>query len=129
MVAGDGVLRRPVELDPALAQEDRALAEPLDGGGVVRDEDDRAAALLELEDLAEALPLELLVADREDLVEEEHVDLQVGGDREAEPHVHARGVRAHGQVDEALELREGDDLVHVLGGSRSRLRPRIEPFR
>ena len=35
-------------------------------------------------------------------------------DREAEPHVHPRRVRAHGQVDEALELGEGDDLVEPL---------------
>ena len=77
------------------------------------DEDDRAAALLELEDLPEALALELLVADGEHLVEQEHVDVEMRGDREAEPHVHARRVRPHRHVDEPLELRERDDLVHV----------------
>ena len=89
VVAGDRLLRRAVELDAAVAQQHRALAEALDRGGVVRDEDDRPAALLELEDLREALALELLVADGEDLVEQEHVGVDVRGDGEAEAHVHA----------------------------------------
>ena len=107
-------MRRPVELEPALAQQHRPLAQPLHLGRVVRDEDDRAAALLELEDLAEALALERLVADGEDLVEQEDVGVEMRGDREAEPHVHPRGVGAHGPVDRLLELGEGDDLVEAL---------------
>ena len=83
------------------------------------DEHDRPAALLVLEDLAEALALELLVSDREHLVEQEHVDVEVRGDGEAEPHVHARRVRAHGDVDEPLELRERDDLLQVLVDRRA----------
>ncbi len=71
-------------------------------------------------DLAEALPLEVLVADREDLVEQEHVRLDVGRDREAEPHVHPGRVRPDRQVDEALELGERDDLVHQLADARAR---------
>ena len=96
------------------AQQHGPLAEPLDGARVVRDEDDGAAAALELEDLPEALALEGLVADREDLVEEEDLRPDVRRDREAEAHVHARRIRPDGQVDEALELRERDDLVHRL---------------
>ena len=80
----------------------------------MRDEDDRPAALLELEDLGEALALELLVAHGEDLVEQEHVGIDVRGDREAETHVHAGGVRPHLAVDELAELGEGDDLVEPL---------------
>ena len=119
VVPGERLLRRAVELELPVAQQHRTLAEPLDRRGVVRDEDDRAAALLELEDLAEALALELLVTDGEDLVEQEHIGLDVRSDREAEPHVHARRVRADRQVDEALELREGDDLVHQLADLRA----------
>ena len=113
VVLRDRLARRAVERDLAVAQQHRPPAEAVDGRGVVGDEDDRAAALLELEDLPEALALELLVADGEHLVEQQHVDVEVRGDREAEPHVHARRVRPHGHVDEPLELREGDDLVHV----------------
>ena len=110
---------RAVELQLALPQQHRPLAEPFDLSRVVRDEDDRAAPLLELEHLAEALPLERLVADREHLVEQKHVRVEVGRDREAEAHVHPRGVRAHGPVDRLLELRESDDLVEALADLRA----------
>src|SRR5581483_3759266 len=68
-VFGDRLRRRPVECDFTLAQQNRAIAETLDRLRVVRDEHDRPTALLELRDLAEALALKLLVADREHLVE------------------------------------------------------------
>ena len=119
-VADDCVVRRAVELDSSVAQENGTVAEALDCGCVVRHEHDRAAALLELEDLAEALALELLVADREDLVEQEHVCVDVRGDGEPEPHVHPRRVRSHGQVDELLEPRERNDLVQLLPHVRAR---------
>ena len=110
-------------------EQDRAVAEPLDRRRVVRDEHDRAAGLLELEDLAEALALERLVADREHLVEQQHLGLDVRGDREAETHVHPRRVRAHRQVDEVLEPGERDDLVELLADRGPRARPWIEPLR
>ena len=81
-------MRRSVEHDGTVLQEDCAVAQPLNRRRVVRDEDDRAALLLELEDLAEALALKGLVADGENLVEQQHVGLDVRGDREAEAHVH-----------------------------------------
>ena len=113
MIARDRLADGPVEDEPALAQQHRTCAQALDRGRVVRDEDDRPAALLELVDLAEALALELLVADGEHLVEQQHVDLEVRGDGEAEAHDHARRVRADGQLHEALELGERLDLGHV----------------
>ena len=113
-VAGDRLVRRPVVDLLAGREEDRPLAEPLDRLGVVRDEEDRAALVLERGDDAEALPLEVLVADREDLVEQQHVGLQERGDREAEPHRHPARVRADRPVDRVLELGEGDDLVEAL---------------
>ncbi len=71
-------------------------------------------ALLELEDLAEALALEGLVPDGEDLVEQQDVRFDVRRDRKTEAHVHPRGIRAHRQVDEVLEACEGHDLVELL---------------
>src|SRR6266508_587728 len=114
VVERHSLVRIAVELDLAGPQEDRPLAQALDGGRAVRDEDDRAAAALELVDLPEALALEGLVTDREHLVEQNDVGVQVGCEREPQAHVHARGVHAHGKVDEALDLGEGDDLVHPL---------------
>ena len=78
------------------------------------DEQDRAAPVLERRDDAEALALEVLVADREDLVEQEHVGLEERGDREPEPHRHAARVGADGPVDRVLDLGERDDLVEAL---------------
>ena len=83
------VARRPVERDATLTQQDGAVAESFDRLGVVRDEDDRPAASLDLSDLREALALEVLVADREHLVEEQHVGLDVRRDGEAESHEHS----------------------------------------
>ena len=77
------------------------------------DDDDRAALVLELVHAVEALALERLVADREHLVDEQHVGVDVDGDREAEAHVHARRVVLHLLVDELLELGELDDVVEA----------------
>ena len=77
----------------------------------MRDEHDRAALLLEREDAAEALALERLVADGEDLVEQQDVRVEERGDGEAEPHRHPGGVRAHRPVDRVLQLCERHDLV------------------
>jgi hypothetical protein len=79
----------------------------------VGDEHDRSALLLEGEDAAEALPLERLVADGEDLVEEEDVGVEECRDREAEAHGHPGRVRPHRAVDRVLELGERDDLVEA----------------
>jgi hypothetical protein len=112
-VARDGLARRPVEGDAAALEEHGALAEPLHGHGVVRNEHDRASRLLEGEDAAEALSLERLVADGKDLVEEKDVGVEEGRDREAEAHRHPGRVRPDRPVDRVLELGEGDDLVEA----------------
>ena len=57
-----------------------------------RDEHDRAPAARDVVHLAEALALELGVADGEHLVDEQDVGVEVRGDREGEAHVHAAGV-------------------------------------
>src|SRR5919106_3487306 len=118
-VARDRLASRAVEGDAPRVEEHRALAEPLDRGRVVRDEDDGAAVLLEREDPPEALPLERLVADGEDLVEEEDVGIEESGDGEAEAHGHPGRVRADRPVDRVLELGEGDDLVEALADVRA----------
>ena len=58
--------------------------------------------------------LELGVADREHLVDEQDLGLEVRRDREREADVHAARVALHGRVDELLDAGELDDLVEAL---------------
>ena len=67
----------------------------------------------QLGELLDAAALELGVADREHLVDEQDVGIDVDRDGEAEPHVHARRVVLHRRVDELLEPGELDDLVEA----------------
>ena len=82
------------------------------------DEHDRLLRGAELADLGEAFVLEVLVPDREHLVDEKDVRLEVHRDREPEAHVHAARVRLHGGVEEAADVGElldrGDGSVHLL---------------
>ncbi len=77
----------------------------------VRHEHDRASFALERPDAVEALGLEGLVSDREHLVDQQDVRVDVHRHREPEPDQHARRVELHLVVDEVLELRERDDVV------------------
>ena len=86
----------------------------LDRARVVRDEHERRARLDLLGDARQALALERLVADREHLVDQQHVGVEVRGDREAEPHEHAARVRLDRHVDEVAELGELDDALDPL---------------
>ena len=117
MVALERLGRRAVVLDPPFAEQKTARSQRRSTADAACETKQIVPpALLELEDLAEALALERLVADGEHLVEQQDVGVDVHRDREAKPHVHARGVGANRQVDEALELGEGDDLVHAARG-------------
>ena len=107
----DGLARLAVEHEVAVIEDDRPVAHGAHRVGVVGDEHDRAALALELLDPAQALDLEHLVADGEDLVDEEHVGIEVDGDGEPEAHVHPRRVVLHRLVDELGELGEVDDGV------------------
>ena len=80
----------------------------------MRDEENRLAAAPELRELVEALVREALVADREHLVHEQHVGIDVDRHREAQTHVHARRIRLDRRVDELAQLGELHDLVEAL---------------
>ena len=77
------------------------------------DEEDGAAPAGDVAHLAEALLLERRVADRQHLVDEQDLRLEVRGDRERQAHVHAARVALHRRVDELLDLGERDDLVEL----------------
>src|SRR4029453_18218529 len=108
--------RVAVVQDPPVVEDDPAAADPGDQVEGVGDEQDGAAALLELGDLVQALALEGLVADGQDLVDEQDVGADVERPGETEGHVLARAVVLDLVVDERLELGEGDDVVEVALG-------------
>ena len=72
------------------------------------------ALLRDLVHLRQRLALEGGVADGEDLVDEQDLRLEVGGDREGEPHRHPARVALHRGVEEALDVGEGDDFVEAV---------------
>src|SRR6478735_1102582 len=110
----DGTVDRAVVDQHALTQDDPPIAHPLHHVEVVADDHQRMSLGAQFGDPGQALVLEGLVADREDLVDQEDVGLGVDGDREGEPQEHARGVELHLGVDELLDLAEGDDVVELL---------------
>ena len=116
----DHLGRRAFGHQPAALEQQRAIAERRHRAHVVADEDDRAAvALRNLAHLAEALLLEVGVADRQHLVDDQDLRLQVRGDREGQPNVHAAAVALDRRVEEALDLGERDDLVELRCRSRA----------
>src|SRR5439155_8316515 len=114
----DDVVRRPLGADLPLIQPDRSLAQSRHRTEIVGNEHDRLLRGAEFADLGEAFVLEVLVPDREHLVDEKYVWLEVHRDREPEAHVHAARVRLHGSVEEAADvgklLDRGHGPVHLL---------------
>src|SRR5207237_7652388 len=77
----DHVVRRPLGADMPLIEPDRSLAQSRHRPKIVGNEHDRLLRGAELADLGEAFVLEVLVTDREHLVDEEDVRLEVHCDR------------------------------------------------
>ena len=76
----------------------------------------------------DALLLEKIVADAEDLVHDEQIRLDVCGDREAEPCVHPGRVSLHGRINELAQSAEINDFVEFARIS-SLVMPRMVPFK
>src|SRR6185437_13375371 len=73
----DDALRVALAGLAAVIEPDRLVAESLDEAERVRDEENRLAAAFEVRELVVALVREALVADREHLVHEEHVGIDM----------------------------------------------------
>ena len=108
-------VRRPVLDQPPPIEQEGAPAQGLHGRGVVGDEEDRGPRLLELLDPPDALVLEIRVADRECLVEDQDLGASRGRHREGEAHAHAGRVGPDGLIDVLADLRERLDLRHQAG--------------
>ena len=107
-----GDLVRLAEVDGvAPLEQQRAVAEAVQRAHVVGDEHDRAPFVAHLVEDVEALLLEGGVADREHLVDEQDVGVDLDRDREGEAHVHPRGVVLELQLLELAQFGEVDDGV------------------
>jgi hypothetical protein len=100
---------------PAIEQH-CAVAEPLDGRHVVGDEQHRPPCAAQSRELVEALLLERGVADREHLVDEEDLGIDLDSSSERETDVHTGGVVLELEIDELLELGEREDVIEPTGG-------------
>src|SRR6185369_7530605 len=97
----------------ATCEPERAIAEIAHLLELMRDEDQRHAAVLHLLDLGDALLGELLVADGEHLVDEQDVGIDVHGDGESEADVHAGRVSLHRLIEEVADAGEFDDAIEA----------------
>ena len=112
-VAADHVVRVSVGDEAAPVDLDGARAEAAHRGHVVADEEDGAPRTRDLLHLPEALALEGDVADREHLVDEQDLRVEVRRDGEGQAHVHAARVALDRRVEELVDLGELDDLVEL----------------
>src|SRR5690606_6031025 len=88
-------------------------AERSDAIELVRDDGHGYPAPAHLLDAVECLRLEAEVAHGEDLIDHQHVGIDVRRDREAEPRVHPARVALDRSVYELLDLGERHDLVEA----------------
>ena len=104
-------LRLALDLHLAVLQQDGAVAEARHGAQVVRDEDDGDAVGAQLLDVARSTSAGTRASPTASTSSTSRTSgVDVHGDREAQPHVHAGGVRPHRLVDEVAQLGEGDDI-------------------
>ncbi len=95
----------------AALEQQRAVAEAVQRTHVVGYEHDRAPLVAHAVEDVEALLREGGVADREHLVDEQDVGVDLDRDREGQPHVHARGVVLELQLLELAQFGEVDHRV------------------
>ena len=112
----------------AVVEPDRALAHHLDRRQVVRHEQNGSTVVTKRQHLADRAVLEGHVADGQHLVDQQHVGVDVGGDREAESRVHARRVALERRVDKRPEVGKLDDVRRSAARTSRRDRPRMTPL-
>ena len=104
--AGIAVFANRPFVDP-----DCARAQILDRGQIVRYEQDGAPAGMHVAHGPEAFLLKPGIANREHLIDQHHVGLQMGGYGKAQPQAHARGVSFHGCIEEPVHAGKVDDRI------------------
>jgi hypothetical protein len=84
--------------------------------GAVGDEQDGLALADQMLETAETFRLELHVAHRQRLVDQQHVGIDAGGDGKGQAHEHAAGIVLHRLLDEITDVGEGEDFIQTLFG-------------
>ena len=98
----------------ALVQQHGAIAQALHGAHVVGHQEDRAPFTPQPLEALVALLLKGGVAHGQHLVDQQDVGVHLHGHGERQPHAHPRRVVLELQVDELLEVTEGDDVGEAL---------------
>src|ERR1700733_2498287 len=106
--------------DSAAVHQHGPVAQTRDGAHVVSDENVRLALVPEPVELIEALLLEGGAPHGEDFIDQQDVRVHLDSDRERQAHVHPRRIVLELEVEEILELREGDYLVEPSAGLLAR---------
>ena len=117
VVEVEDLVHRPVGLEPAAPEVETPGAEPAEVGLGVGHQEERPALGEQRLHALVALLAEVLVADREHLVDEHDGFVERRDEGEAESHLHARGEvsERHVQALPDLRPREVDDRVEALG--------------
>ena len=100
----------PIADDAASLKQDCPIAKLSDRLHLMRNEDNRATRGAQVLHAPQAALLELGIANREHLVDEEDLGLEMSSYRKRQPHRHSTRIALHGRVDELLDTRELDDL-------------------
>ncbi len=97
--------------DPPLAEQQQPIGQRADLSQPMGGHEDRALLVdVQIAEVGDALAMEVAVAHRQHLVDEEDVEVGVQRDGEAQAHPHARGVGLDRTVEGLLQIGEVDDL-------------------
>src|SRR5208283_1324104 len=105
---GGAILAHGAGIDP-----DNALAKAADLVELVADEDDGAAGAGHVTHFAEALFLEVDVADGEDFINEEDFRLEMRGNGKRQAHEHAAGIVFYGRINQFMPPRESQYFTQL----------------
>src|SRR5581483_10055408 len=109
----DRLFGAAVELKLALVKHGAPRAQVLNCGHVVRDEQNGPAAAADLAHLAQAFLLESEIADREDLIHNQNLGVEMRRHGECQPHIHAAGVMLYRSVEKLLDFRKRHNLIEA----------------
>jgi hypothetical protein len=109
MVGGEHAVDVALQHAAALLDPQRAIAHLADLRVAVRDEHDRGAAVDAPAQRGAGFFLELEIADREHLVDQQHVGLDLDRDRKAQAHDHAGRVARDRLVEKVAQLGKLED--------------------